>query len=270
MREIIEKAQTGDSIAFQSLVEAHQMFAFRVAFRLLCHEENAHDVVQEAFIRVWKHLEKFNNRKKFSTWLYKIIVNLCYDQMRCAWHQHHQSINDDCPSFAEQTDLEENISNQDTTYLVSAHKSFFSVEKMNQELVFPDDSVAISSSAHWQKAFRWFYTFFYYSETFQTIFPFRGIPLEQEFTEQEIKWIKAGIDTSDIDDKLDNWIIKSIFIEFYTAFESYAANHPDLNISSAELKANRDSLYQRMMHYEFLETDDTSYVDYFTSQVHSI
>ena len=113
MREIIEKAQTGDSLAFQSLVEAHQMFAFRVAFRLLCHEENAHDVVQEAFIRVWKHLEKFNNRKRFSTWLYKIIVNLCYDQMKSAWHQHHQSINDDCARFAEQTDLEGNVSNQD-------------------------------------------------------------------------------------------------------------------------------------------------------------
>jgi RNA polymerase sigma-70 factor (ECF subfamily) len=48
----------------------------------LCDEEEAKDVVQESFIRVWKHISNFSLKSKFTTWLYKIVVNLCYDKMK--------------------------------------------------------------------------------------------------------------------------------------------------------------------------------------------
>ena len=72
----------GDRTAFQSLMESQQSFAYALAFRLLRDEENAKDIVQEAFIRAWKHLGRYRPEVKFTTWLYKIVVNLCYDRLK--------------------------------------------------------------------------------------------------------------------------------------------------------------------------------------------
>jgi RNA polymerase sigma-70 factor (ECF subfamily) len=63
-------------------VETFQPFVYMVAFRLLCNDDEAKDVVQETFIRIWLHLHRFDHRNRFSTWLYKIACNLCYDRLR--------------------------------------------------------------------------------------------------------------------------------------------------------------------------------------------
>lgn len=86
--QLIIQAQNGDMNAFRLLVEQHQHFAFNVAFRLLANDADARDVVQECFIRVWKNLNNFNNRNKFKTWLYRIITNLCYDELRRAYNKY--------------------------------------------------------------------------------------------------------------------------------------------------------------------------------------
>ena len=57
-------------------------YAYRVSFRMLAHEEDARDTVQEAFIKVWKNLKQYNEQAKFSTWLYSIVTNLCIDLLR--------------------------------------------------------------------------------------------------------------------------------------------------------------------------------------------
>ncbi len=80
--EVIRRCQQGDHTAFASLMEGYQSYAFALAVRLLCHEEDALDVVQETFIRVWKHIPSFDPRRKFSTWLYTIATNLCMDRLR--------------------------------------------------------------------------------------------------------------------------------------------------------------------------------------------
>ena len=80
--EIIARCKNGDLDAFRDLVERHQSFAFALAFRLLCNEEDAKDAVQESFVRVWRHLARFNPRQKFTTWLYRIVANLCYDRLK--------------------------------------------------------------------------------------------------------------------------------------------------------------------------------------------
>ncbi len=87
MTDLTEKiidAKRGDLEAFRLLVENHQTFVYRVAFRLLSNKEDAEDAVQECFIRVWKNLFRFDVNKTFTTWLYCIITNLCYDRLRAA------------------------------------------------------------------------------------------------------------------------------------------------------------------------------------------
>lgn len=74
--------QSGDSTAFRTLVENHQDYAYSLAIRFLGNEEDARDTVQETFIRVWKHLPSFDFRCKFTTWMYRIVINLCLDRTK--------------------------------------------------------------------------------------------------------------------------------------------------------------------------------------------
>lgn len=81
-QQLIRQSAGHDKAAFGQLVTEYQYFVFRLAFRLLCNTEEAQDATQEVFIRAWTHLSQFKPQVKFTTWLYKITVNLCYDQMR--------------------------------------------------------------------------------------------------------------------------------------------------------------------------------------------
>jgi RNA polymerase sigma-70 factor (ECF subfamily) len=84
VRSLIDQSKSGDKRSFRKIVELNQGFAYAVAFRLLCNDYETEETVQEAFIRVWKHLDDFNPDMQFRTWLYKIVVNLCYDRMKAA------------------------------------------------------------------------------------------------------------------------------------------------------------------------------------------
>jgi len=77
--ELFQRSRNGDAEAFRRIVESHQSYAFAIAFRFLGNEADAEDVVQESFINVWKHLADYDPRKKFSTWLYRIVANRCLD-----------------------------------------------------------------------------------------------------------------------------------------------------------------------------------------------
>jgi len=78
----IEACKRKDHAAFRTLMDRYADFAFTIAFRILHNEEEAKDVVQETFLTVWNKIDNFNNRKPFSNWLYRIIVNKCYDALR--------------------------------------------------------------------------------------------------------------------------------------------------------------------------------------------
>jgi RNA polymerase sigma-70 factor (ECF subfamily) len=82
VRDDIVLSKTGDTHAFGRVVRATQGFVFRVSFRLLCDEEEARDVVQETFVRAWQSLQTYDPSRKFTTWIYAIAVNLCYDRIR--------------------------------------------------------------------------------------------------------------------------------------------------------------------------------------------
>lgn len=78
----IAKVLSGDPGAFQILVERHSRSVFRLAFRLTHHEQDAEDVVQEAFLRAYRQLGQFESRASFNTWLYRITVNCALDWNR--------------------------------------------------------------------------------------------------------------------------------------------------------------------------------------------
>ena len=80
--ELVEQARDGDSDAFRELVEGHSQRIFCTAFRLTGSEENAEDVVQEAFLRAYRKLHLFDGRAQFGTWLHRIAVNCAMDLMR--------------------------------------------------------------------------------------------------------------------------------------------------------------------------------------------
>lgn len=83
----IEKSQNGDIHAFRQLVENNQAFAYAVAFRFTGDRTEAEDITQEAFIKLWKNIKKYRPEIKLRTWLYKIIMNLCFDFLKSARHK---------------------------------------------------------------------------------------------------------------------------------------------------------------------------------------
>ncbi len=81
-RELIVQAQSGSTPAFRRLVERHQRRAFAIAVGLVRDENDAREIVQEAFLRVYKGLATFEGGSSFFTWLYRIVTNLSIDLMR--------------------------------------------------------------------------------------------------------------------------------------------------------------------------------------------
>jgi RNA polymerase sigma factor (sigma-70 family) len=71
----IERILRGDSTAFRELVERHKDYAFTVSLRILNNREEAEEAAQDAFVRAYNALATFNREAKFSTWLYRIVVN---------------------------------------------------------------------------------------------------------------------------------------------------------------------------------------------------
>jgi RNA polymerase sigma-70 factor (ECF subfamily) len=81
-KEMIEKCRSGSLHDFRKLVETISPFAFSVAFRMVGDEELAKDIVQETMITVWKTIRNIKSPGSFMSWLYRIVVNKCYDQLR--------------------------------------------------------------------------------------------------------------------------------------------------------------------------------------------
>lgn len=80
--ELVRRAQVGEEDAFRLLVERHQQRAFRVARQMVPNREDATDLAQEAFLRVFRSLERFDFQHEFTTWLYRIVTNLAIDHLR--------------------------------------------------------------------------------------------------------------------------------------------------------------------------------------------
>jgi len=80
--ETVAKARAGDADAFRRLVERHSRDVFRLAYRMTRNERDAEDVVQEAFLRAYRNLDRFEQRSNFGSWVYRIAANCAYDSLR--------------------------------------------------------------------------------------------------------------------------------------------------------------------------------------------
>jgi RNA polymerase sigma-70 factor (ECF subfamily) len=80
-KQWVRRAQSGDQAAFAELVHRHQRFVYNLALRGVNDPHEAEDIAQEAFLRAWQALPRFQLKAKFSTWLYRIVVNLCYNRL---------------------------------------------------------------------------------------------------------------------------------------------------------------------------------------------
>src|SRR5246127_5021487 len=81
-RAMVRQAQKGDKAAFEILVHRHQHRVFAVARGILKRQEDVEDVAQQVFVKAYFSLKRFDQRAAFSTWLYKITVNECWDLLR--------------------------------------------------------------------------------------------------------------------------------------------------------------------------------------------
>ena len=86
---VVNRAREGDAEAFRELLEAYSPKLFRLAFRITGDEQTAEDAVQEAFLRAYRSLGRFDARSQFGTWLHRIAVNAALELVRK--QQRHRS-----------------------------------------------------------------------------------------------------------------------------------------------------------------------------------
>ncbi|CBE69914.1 MAG: sigma-70 family RNA polymerase sigma factor [Candidatus Methylomirabilis oxygeniifera] len=79
--ELIDRFLQGDGTAFDELVRKRQREVYNLAYRMTRNADDARDVSQEAFLQVYRNLSRFDRRSSLSTWLYRIVVNLCLNHL---------------------------------------------------------------------------------------------------------------------------------------------------------------------------------------------
>lgn len=95
--DLIKSARSGNEQAFRRLVESHQGLAYSIAYRFTGDELESEDIVQNAFVKLWKNLSKYNEEYRLKTWLSKMVTNLCLDYLKSGRKKHmaNKIISDD-------------------------------------------------------------------------------------------------------------------------------------------------------------------------------
>src|ERR1051325_1898629 len=89
---LVSAAQRGDMQAFEELVARHRDKIYARAFSMMRNEEDAIDLSQEAWVKAWQRLKQFQGEASFVTWITRIVINLCLDQLRRQKRQRSESI----------------------------------------------------------------------------------------------------------------------------------------------------------------------------------
>jgi RNA polymerase sigma-70 factor, ECF subfamily len=79
---LVEQARDGDDVAFAELVDLDGDLCYAIAYRILRDVEHAQDAVQQAFLLAWRELPRLRDPDRFSPWLYRLLVNACYEELR--------------------------------------------------------------------------------------------------------------------------------------------------------------------------------------------
>jgi RNA polymerase sigma-70 factor (ECF subfamily) len=89
---LVRAAQRGDMVAFEELVARHRDKIYARAYSMMRNEEEAIDLSQEAWVKGWQRLAQFHGESSFGTWMTRIVINLCLDQLRKQKRQRSESI----------------------------------------------------------------------------------------------------------------------------------------------------------------------------------
>ena len=89
---LVQAAQKGDMPAFEELVSRHRDKIYARAFSMVRNEDDATDLSQEAWVKAWQRLKQFQGDASFATWMTRIVINLCLDQLRKQKRQRAESI----------------------------------------------------------------------------------------------------------------------------------------------------------------------------------
>ena len=89
---LVRAAQSGDMAAFEELVARHRDKIYGRAYSMMRNEEEAIDLSQEAWVKGWQRLKQFQGEASFGTWMTRIVINLCLDQLRKQKRQRTESI----------------------------------------------------------------------------------------------------------------------------------------------------------------------------------
>ena len=89
---LVKAAQAGDMVAFEELVARHRDKIYARAYSMMRNEEEAVDLSQEAWVKGWQRLKQFQGESSFGTWMTRIVINLCLDQLRKQKRQRTESI----------------------------------------------------------------------------------------------------------------------------------------------------------------------------------
>jgi RNA polymerase sigma-70 factor (ECF subfamily) len=90
--QLVRSAQQGGMVAFEELVGRHRDKIYARAFSMMRNEEDAVDLSQEAWVKGWQRLKQFQGDSSFVTWMTRIVINLCLDQLRKHKRQRAESI----------------------------------------------------------------------------------------------------------------------------------------------------------------------------------
>ena len=93
-RELIRRYLAGDVDAFEALMQAHENRVFSICLRMMRDRDAALDATQETFLTVLRKADRYKEQAAFSTWLYRVTVNTCYDQLRRAKRRRIEPIPD--------------------------------------------------------------------------------------------------------------------------------------------------------------------------------
>lgn len=79
---LLDRCCTGDAAAFEALISSYQKKVYNIAYRMLGNIDDASEIAQEVFIKIFRSIRQFKGEAAFSTWVYKIAVNMCLDELR--------------------------------------------------------------------------------------------------------------------------------------------------------------------------------------------
>jgi RNA polymerase sigma-70 factor (ECF subfamily) len=116
INEYIDLCRQGNTDAFRYIVSEYQQLVYTLAFRILCSETDAEDITRETFIKIWQNIGRYKQQYKFSTWIYRIASNACYDKLRSERNMEKVSLTD-YDTFSE-VNQEEQLHNKELRKLI--------------------------------------------------------------------------------------------------------------------------------------------------------